>query len=177
MNVIHRHAGNRSVSAPVKSCHVIDWFCLLFWTCSTLRYFFRDAITVSVGRFNVQQGFKRTPAVFFFFFFVILELHSALFVWNRYDVFVVVVCFLFRFCFAPRLELILEVIADRASFYLCWVLKKISNTSQFLRKRLFSSLFAARLFRETGLKRNERSQQSGEERWEEAVFAGLYFVQ
>ena len=162
MNVIHRHAGNRSVSAPVKSCHVIDWFFLLFWTCSTLRYFFRDAIT---------------RIFFFFFFFVILELHSALFVWNRYDVFVVVVCFLFRFCFAPRLELILEVIADRASFYLCWVLKKISNTSQFLRKRLFSSLFAARLFRETGLKRNETSQQSGEERWEEAVFAGLYFVQ
>ena len=39
------------------------------------------------------------------------------------------------FCFvlfAPFLELILKLIADRTSFYHCWVLKKISNTSQFL---------------------------------------------
>ena len=39
------------------------------------------------------------------------------------------------FCFvlfAHFLELILKLIADRTSFYHCWVLKKISNTSQFL---------------------------------------------
>ena len=38
----------------------------------------------------------------------------------------------FFFFFAPSLELILKVTAGRTFFYHCWVLKKISNTSQFL---------------------------------------------
>ena len=81
------------------------------------------------------------------------------------------------FCFvlfAPFLELILKLIADRTSFYHCWVLKKISNTSQFLicEKGTYHRSSPPGFSAKQVLKGNETSQQSGEERWEEAVFAG-----
>lgn len=118
-----------------------------------------------------NEALKEHRPYFFFFFFVF---------WSCIALYLSEIAMMLLsllFCFvllAPFLELILKLIADRTSFYHYWVLKKISNTSQFLtcEQRHFSSLFAPRLFRETGLKGNETSKQSGEERWEEAVFAG-----